>query len=93
MPLRPHIFAKNHKAACVNCKKNFKKQCSIIPDTESCLGICLSLDTVTGKNKWGSLTYLLSAPGNVDTRLTASWSLPVFTLLSHTLFYVFGKIP
>jgi len=46
---------------------------------QSCLGKCLSLDTVTGKNKQGSLTYPLAAPGYVDTRLTPSQSLPVFT--------------
>lgn len=90
MPLRPHVLARNQVKACTNCKKNFKMQCSKIPETESCLGIHLSLDTVTGKNKRGSPNYLLAAPGNVDTRLTTSQSLSIFTLLSHSVFYVFG---
>lgn len=54
IPLRPHVFTKNQVKADTNCKNNFKKQCSKIPETETCLGICL----VTGQNKRTKISHL-----------------------------------
>lgn len=52
--LRPHVFAKNQVKTRTNCKNNIKKQCSKIPPTDTCSGICL----VTGQNKRTKLSHL-----------------------------------
>lgn len=52
--LRPHVFAKNQAKACMNCKNNFKKLSSKVPETETCLPIRL----VTGQNKRMKISHL-----------------------------------